>query len=136
MPTPGIRSPHSHGLNSAVHLQDLEIHARALGTIYSLATVETLYAPVTRLTNATCSWISVAPPHVYTSAGARHMTWHSIGQHLRSPPMPQGNTITLSTLLYAYVQVNYFKDKADTAISESNSAFQVTVNGAPKPSDA
>ena len=40
----------------------------------------------------------------------------------------------LGTLLT--VQVNYFKDKADTAISESNSAFQVTVNGAPKPSDA
>ena len=119
---------------SAVHLQDLEIHARALGTICSLATVEVLYAPVTRLTNATFSYISVASPHVYNSAWARRMRWHSIRQHLRSPPMPQGNTIMLSTLLN--VQVNYFKDKADTAISESDSVFQVTVNGAPKPSDA
>ncbi len=34
------------------------------------------------------------------------------------------------------VQVNYFKDKADSAISQSDSAFQVTVNGAPKPTDA
>lgn len=62
------------------------------------------------------------------------MTWHSIGQYLTYPPVSQGDTIVLGTLLT--VQVNYFKDKADAAISESNSAFQVTVNGAPKPSDA
>ena len=34
------------------------------------------------------------------------------------------------------LQVNYFKDKADYAISQSDSAFKGTVGGAPYPSDA
>jgi len=34
------------------------------------------------------------------------------------------------------MQINYFKDKADYAISQSDSAFKGTVAGAPVPSEA
>jgi hypothetical protein len=37
--------------------------------------------------------------------------------------------------LILLAQANYFRGDADTAINESNQAFQARVNGAPTPSD-
>ena len=45
-------------------------------------------------------------------------------------------TSTLKALKVCSLQVNYFKDKADYAITQSDSAFKGTVGGAPYPSDA
>ena len=45
-------------------------------------------------------------------------------------------TGTLYALKVCSLQVNYFKDKADYAITQSDSAFKGTVGGAPYPSDA
>jgi hypothetical protein len=65
-----------------VHLQNHlpEIHARALGTIYSLGTANTLYAPMTGLIKAAFHGLSVglsvAFYHVNMTAMARHMTWY------------------------------------------------------------
>ena len=43
---------------------------------------------------------------------------------------------TVKALKACSLQVNYFKDKADYAISQTDSAFKGTVGGAPYPSDA